>query len=186
MHISIRTEFRQAERFYRHLGKTAVPKAAARAINKTLQGLRTDGARAIRKAHPGGPKIGEIKQELKLYKANFRQLRGVIYVTGRPMSLLRFGATQLKSGASARFGRNRKGVIRYHGKPAFILASKGGEVFVPRSGGGIRRFRGPSMPGMFRAQLPEFKRSVRERWPKEMERSMKFEIQRAARAARTL
>jgi hypothetical protein len=71
----------------------------------------------------------------------------------------------------------------YQGRKAFIVDKFGGEVFVRRfpNGRQIRRFRGPSMPGVFRAQGEKFKAIGQRRWAQAFTSRMQYEIELAKR-----
>lgn len=187
MQISIRTEFKQALRFYRELGKKAVARGASRAMNDTVVTVRAEGAREINKRHPQ-LKIGMIKREMRVKKANQYNLRASVEVEGKPTSLLLWGARGVKKhggGVTARIGGKRQ-MAFYRGRKAFIVPKYGGEVFVRRHDKGrqIRRFRGPSLPGVFRAQELKFKRIANKRFQRAFKSRMDYEIARAARRSR--
>ena len=184
MHIDISTDFRQARRFLNDLGKRGLEKAAARAINDTLVTVRKEGAQAIKAAHPA-LKIGAIKREMVLKKASAWDLRGYVRVRGRPLSLKLFNARQVKRGVTARIGRGRQSLVLYRGRKAFIVPGFDNEVFVRQDGQGrkIRKFRGPSMPGVFRAQGPRFRMIVKARFPVAFRSRIQYEIELAKRRA---
>jgi hypothetical protein len=169
--LDVRTDIRQAQRFYSSLRKNAVPSAAARAINDVLITLRAEGAREIKKAHPA-LKIGDIKNNMTMKKAHKFNLRGMVATRGHALSALLFrptGGKQRKSGTrtpvSIMFGPKR-GVVAIDGRKGFRIPRFGDEVFVRRFAKGrqVRRFRGPSMPGVFRAQGPFMQRLAEQRW----------------------
>jgi hypothetical protein len=185
--LDIRTDFRQAERMYRNLKKGAVPRAAARAINDVLITLRAEGAREIKQAHPA-LRIGDIKRAMTMKKAHQYNLRGIVATRGQALSALLFrptGGKQRKKGrtpVSIMFGSTR-GVVSVNGRKGFRIAKFGDEVFVRRFAKGrqVRRFRGPSMPGVFRAQGPRMKAIAEARWKVRFAHQMRFEIDRAKR-----
>ena len=186
MRLDVRADVKGAQRFVRELDKRAVPRAAARAMNDTITTVRAEGAREIKKRHPQ-LKIGDIKHEMKVTKANQYQLHASVDVTGKPTSLLIWGARQVKKhggGVTARIGQTRR-MATYKGRKAFIIESYKGEVFVRRfaTGRQVRRLRGPSLPGVFRAQERKFKRIAEQRWPRAFKSRMDFEIDKAAKKA---
>lgn len=187
--IDVRTDIRQAERFYTNLRKHAVKMAAARAINDTLITLRAEGAREIKSEHPA-LKIGDIKARMTMKRAHKFNLRGMVATQGRPMSALLFrptGGRKTKRGTTPikiMFGRNR-GVVDVAGRKGFRIARFGDEVFVRRFAKGrqVRRFRGPSMPGVFRAKGSFMKRLAEQRWQTTFNSRMRYEIELAKRGA---
>lgn len=178
--FDVKADVREAQSFLRNLKGRAIPRAAARAINDVLITLRAEGAREIKADHPA-MKIGDIKKNVAMYRATPTKLDGSLETIGRPLSLLLFGATQGKRGVSARIGKARKQLVLYHGRRGFTVAKYGGEVFVRRAAKGraLRRFRGPSMPGVFRAQSPFFLRRAAERWAQTFPSRLQYEIELA-------
>lgn len=198
INLDIRVDVKQAERFYSNLRRNAVKKAAARAINDTLITLRAEGARAIKKQHPA-LKIGDIKNAMVMNRAFSTLLTGSVKTTGNPQTLLlfspsaafRFGktgmagiynATRNTRPITARIGTQRK-VMQMQGRKAFRVLAYGNEIFVRRFARGrqIRRLRGPSLPGVFRAQKALFQMIANTRWPINFRSRMAYEIQQAKR-----
>lgn len=181
MRIDIRADVAQAKRFLTNLSEHAINKAAARAINDALVTVRAEGSRLIKQEHPE-LKISDIKSELVVHKAWPRKLSGSVDTHGRTLSLIRFGARQTSRGVSARIGKGRRQVIVHKGRKAFKV-EKYGDVFVRREEKGrqIRRFRGPSMPGVFRARSVQFKRIGQERWVVTFPNRLKYEMELAKR-----
>ena len=185
--LDIRTDIRQAERFYSNLKRGAVRRAAARAINDVLRTLRAEGAREIKRAHPA-LKIGDIKSKMTMKRAHYLNLTGMVATQGAPLSALLFrptGGQQRKRGrtpVSIMFGASR-GVVSVDGRKGFRIPQYGDEIFVRRFAKGrqVRRFRGPSMPGVFRAQGPRMKSIAEQRWAVTFRSRMRFEIEQAKR-----
>jgi hypothetical protein len=184
--LDVRADLRQAEQML-DVTPAAVRRAAARAINDVLITLRADGAREIQKAHPA-LRIGDIKRALGYDSATAGDLRGNLFTTGRPLSMLLYqvrGGRHLKSGGTtplmARLGAGPATTLSYHGRLAFRIAAYGNEVFVRRDahGRGVRRLRGPSMPGVFRAQSERFKTLALARWKTTFPNRLQYEIERA-------
>lgn len=185
--LDIRTDISQAQRFYSTLRKNAVKKAAARAINDTLITLRAEGARFIKQDHPA-LKIGDIKNNMTIKRAHQFNLRGMVATRGAPLSALLFrptGGRRTKRGVtptSIMFGQ-RRGVVSIDGRKGFRIPRFGNEVFVRRNATGrqVRRFRGPSMPGVFRAKGQFMKSLAEQRWQKTFASRMRYEIELAKR-----
>lgn len=178
LEIIIEADIEVARRYITELDERAIARAAARALNDVGRAVRTQGAREIKREHPA-LKIGTIKRAMRLEKATRFNLSASVSTTGKPMSVLLFNATESKKrGVSARIGKGRKRLIEYHGRRAFKIEAYGGEVFVRRADKGrrVRRFRGPSMPGVFRAQRPAFDKLIGERWPKAFASRLDYEI----------
>ena len=202
INLDIRVDIKQAQRFYSNLRKNAVPMAAARAINDTIITLRSEGARMIKRDHPA-LKIGDIKARMNVKRAFKYNLSGSVGTEGSPLSALLFkptgGGRQFKFRSTGTAGiynaqavRSRpvtimfgpkRGVVSVDGRKGFRIARFGNEVFVRRFGKGrqVRRFRGPSMPGVFMAKGSEMLALARARWQKTFASRMQYEIELAKR-----
>lgn len=187
IHIDIRADVKRAQRYLTNLRKDAVPKAAARAINDTLITVRAEGARMIKADHPA-LKIGDIKARMTMKRAFKYNLRGMVATQGYPLSALLFrptGGRKLKRGTtpvSLMFGKKR-GVVSIDGRKGFRIGKFGNEVFVRKLAKGrqVRRFRGPSMPGVFRAQGPSMQRLAQQKWSRAFASRLQYEIALAKR-----
>lgn len=198
--LDIRADVRQAERFLRNLKRIAVKRAASRAINDAAITVRAEGARAIKREHPA-LKIGDIKNNIARYRATPQNLRAELKVKGRPLSAtlfaLRGGQQRTRRSVGVRgqvsltrmgrarpmtamFGTRRE-LVQYHGRKGFRVLRYGNEVFVRSNATGrkLRRFRGPSLPGVFRSRSEEFKAIAAERWKVAFPNRLKFEIEQA-------
>lgn len=190
--IKIEADVKQARRFYRELSDKAIAAATARAINDTLKTLRAEGAREIRKEHPA-LRIKDIKANMIQKKASRWKLFGRVSTQGRALALsLNKGKDRdagtwpanapKRGGVTAKFGKGRQRPVTYHGRKAFVVKSYGAQIFVRRFGEGrrIRRFRAPSLPGVFRARRAFFNQLIAEKWPRSFQSRMRYEIERAA------
>lgn len=184
--LDIKADIRKAERFLTNLRKNAMKKAAARAINDTLVTLRAEGSREIKAKHPA-LKIGDIKRKILTKRAYYLNLRGSINTNGAPLSMLLFnpsGGTRTKRGRvtplRARIGQTRS-VIEYQGRKAFRIGAFKNEVFVRRSAKGrrVRSLRGPSMPGVFRAQNDRMMVIATKRWGVAFQNRLRYEIEQS-------
>jgi hypothetical protein len=189
MQLSVRSDIRQVERMLTNLRKNGVRMAAARAINDTIITLRAQGARAIKRDHPA-LRIGDIKDNMTLKRAHKFNLRGIVATSGRPLSAMLFqprgGNMRKRGGASPvtlRIGQGRAQVM-YRGRLGFRIKAYGNEVFVRTHGKGraVRRFRGPSLPGVFRAKGDEFTVMAEQRWIETFRSRLRYEIELAKRS----
>lgn len=127
--ISIKTQ--NLRRLQRRL-KSQYPKvykpAMAAALNKTLTTVTAQGARNISKAM--GLKISDVKKDMQKFRATRNRLTAAIVSRGRPLSLVKFGASkQLKRGISHKAWGKRRTI-----KGAFRANVKGGEQIFIRKG----------------------------------------------------
>lgn len=183
--LDIKSDVKQAERFLRNVRAGAVRRAAARAINDALITVRADGAREIKKQHPALP-IGDIKRNMVMDSAFWKNLTGKVETKGKPLSLKLFrpgGGRKTKRGTSpvtAMVGPKRA-VMQRHGRKAFRVAAYGDEIFVRTNARGrqMRKLRGPGMPNVFRAQGEKFRQIAIKRWAVTFPNRLKYEIERA-------
>lgn len=198
--VDIKADVKRVEKFFSNLKKDAVKKAAARAINDALITVRKDGAQEIKKAHKA-LKIGDIKANMKIHTAWVSHLYGKVTTNGRPLSLRLFSPsggqqrTRRSKGARGQVSLSRTGrarpltavmgntrkLVQYRGRKAFRVLAYGNEIFVRVNATGrkLRRFRGPSLPGVFRAQGEKFKAIALKRFAVAFPNRMKFEIEKA-------
>jgi len=202
--LDIRADIKEAQRYCSNLQKNAVRKAGARAINDVIITVRAEGAREIKKAHPALA-IGAIKNAMLMRKANRLTLVGSVDTEGRPQTLLlfkpsggdrpvRFRKTRtagIYNATRAAVARpltamigTKRSVMQYKGRKAFRIAKYGNEIFVRRNGSGrqVRRLRGPSLPGVFRAQYARFQAIAQQRWAAAFRSRMQYEIELAKKA----
>jgi hypothetical protein len=183
--LDVRLDVKDAEQYLSRLERNAARRAAARAINDTLTTLRAEGARLIKASHPA-LRIGDIKANMIMKRAGYSELRGLLSTTGKPLSALLFkvrGGQRKSKGlvpVTAQFGIQRT-VLGIGTRAAFRIAKFGDEVFVRRSDNSrrVRRLRGPSLPGVFRAQTVKFQQLARERWAITFPNRLRYEIEAA-------
>lgn len=102
--------------------------ASARALNVAARGLRTDASRELRKRYPK-LRNKDISDLLQLQFASQQNLQAVVAVRGRPLSLMRFLASESKKkggGAWVNVKGNRKFI-----KGAWVqdMRSKSGDEY---------------------------------------------------------
>ena len=186
LRASITADIKQAQVYFKEIGDMGIRRAAARALNDAFVTVRAEGARMIKAEHPA-LKIGDIKSQMIVTKAhpNAGGLSASVETTGKPLSLKLFNVKQLKSGrVTAKMGKTQR-PVQHRGQGAFIVDKFGGEVFVRRhiKGRQIRRFRGPSLPGVFRAQAERFLKLAVQRFQVTFKSRLTFEIEKARRKA---
>lgn len=79
-----------------------------RALNKTVGNVQAEGRRAIREQY----NIKAKDVELKVVKANRMSLKAIIYAAYKPLSLLKFGAKQVKAGVSVMVKIGSKQILK--------------------------------------------------------------------------
>jgi hypothetical protein len=184
MRISVKSDFRQVKKMFKELGP-GVDRAAARALNDTITTVRKEGAQEIKRKHKA-LKIGDIKREMKVGKATPHRLNASAETRGKPLPLRNFSPSSKKRGGVTAVIGNKRVLMGSPGRRAFQIPKFGNEYFVRKSASGrrIKRIRGPSLPGVFRASVDKFSAIARHRWVKTFNSRLKFEIEKAMRKAR--
>lgn len=124
--------------------KNGVPRAANRAINRTLTTVRADAARRVA-ADIGGLPINEVRKALVVTKSRFSTLRGVITITGRRIPLIK-----LRPSPSEPPSRGKGQGVSYVG-------AGGGRVRIPDAF--IVRLRSGHV-GVFKRRPPSVRKSA--------------------------
>jgi len=134
------------------LGAGDARKALARAVNRTTTTVRSRVIRAIVKQSsiPRAIVAKQVKQRLASTRLDGGALEGVVYASGRPISLKYFQAHQFSWGVRAKvYGQWQRFPHAFMGpKPGIIAPALHGNVFmrinVKRTP--IRMLEGPSVP----------------------------------------
>ena len=122
--LSIKTELEAAiKKFESALNKEELGKGIARALNKTIAGVRTDVVKDVRKVYK--LKAGDVRKTLNLYKANATRQEANMVSKDARLGLYKFAAKQNKRGTSAAIKDSRKTIAH-----AFIATMKNGHVGV--------------------------------------------------------
>lgn len=161
--------------------RSIIPKAAARAINKTMITLAAQVARDIKKDIGGQLAINEIKAGLSIVKANPKQLYAVLYAKGRRIPIIKLDASarQNQTGVSYKTSQGRQQIPH-----AFIATMKSGHKGVFKRKGrsrlSIQELHGPSLPKVFtnNAIQQAILRIAKERWAKVFTQEINFELSR--------
>jgi len=168
--INVKGDLRNIERHLNKLQRRAVPKAAARAINRVIKTVQSEAARAI--AKDTAFKVKEARQFLGMKKATWTQIEGKVIAERHSPNLIRFAAVQTKGGVKAKPYQKRR--LYKH----TFIANKGRTVFVRkgRSRLPIRPIYGPSIRAEFtRDQIRRiYATKAAQRWPIEMRAALQF------------
>lgn len=104
--VDVRDDIKRAQRELGLYGKDVNDKATMRAVNRAGTKARTIAVRSVSKAM--GLKGKDVRSESTLSKASRSRLFAILKLSGRPLPLIRFSATQTKKGAAARaYGKRR-------------------------------------------------------------------------------
>jgi hypothetical protein len=193
--LDIRTEFKGVQRRLDSLQKDIREKVLVRAVNRTIEGARTDMSREIRSEFVIS--ANDVRDQLRIVKAGFKA--GVLIVEGsliggrrkgRSLNLIRFLETKvtLAENRKRKKGGDRElrfKIKRAGGKqviPGAFIGNKGRTVF-RRVGAGrlpIKPVRTIDVAQMFntkRINAAVLKR-IRERFPLLVEREAAFYVNR--------
>lgn len=183
--LDVRSDLREVEKLFKYLGP-GVAKAASRALNDTITTVRAEGAREIKRKHKA-LKIGDIKREMKLGRATRQLLSAGTSTTGKPLPLQHFAPSSKKrAGVTAVMGLQRV-LMGQAGRRVFQVNAYGNQYFIRRQNKGrsIKRIRGPSLPGVFRANLDKFRTIAQTRWATTFPNRLRYEIEKAEAKARS-
>jgi hypothetical protein len=173
--IDVKAEVEAAQKNLDDLQKRQVRRAAARALNRTGQQVRTRAVRDTAKTM--GLTGKRVREAITLFKANPNALYAEVKAKGQPISLKEFKARQTRKGVTAKVMGERK-LYRHR----FIVQSLGGHVF-EREGKKrfpIRKLWGPSVPAVF--LMDNINKALRdhaaERWRINFDRELNFYLNR--------
>lgn len=156
----------------------------ARAINRTLDGVKTDASTMIRAVITAKKK--DVDATFDISKASAARPVGSFRSTGRPLPLISFSARQTKKGVSIQVRKDRPRQVWPH---TFIAVMKTGHkgVFWRKAVGGIRVRRlpieekyGPRIPDIFSNEevMDKVLASAKERIDKNMAHEIDYELLR--------
>jgi hypothetical protein len=181
--ISVKADIRRATAFLRAVEKSVVPRATARALNRTATSVRAEAAREMQKKR--ALRIGVIKGAMFMKRASTKNLTATVGVSGQPIPIRHF----------ARVGIRGITVTIQKGSKRRLLQRNGNKAFTnPRLGGGLSIFvrEGkkrlpiskwrpvPGLPHVFvqNAVLNALRRVVDRVFPPRLEHELKYEISR--------
>lgn len=179
MELNVRSDVAEVLRMLDETQRHIVPKAAARAINKTMTTVNAQVARDIKKDIGGKLSISEIKAGLTKTKANPKQLYASLMAKGRRIPLIKIdpSASQDASGVNYKTGKGRG-----HIPHAFIATMKNGHKGVFKRKGHprlpIQELHGPSLPKVFTNDviMQAIEQIASERWIKTFLHEIDFEL----------
>ncbi|MGD1956349.1 MAG: phage tail protein [Sphingomonadales bacterium] len=168
-------DFRELNDLTRNLSaieREALPATKRQTLNDAGVSVRSVAVKGTAKAM--GARQKDVRQAVRLIKADYRNPRIILRATGRPLPLIAFGARQTKKGVTAKaWGKRRL----YRG--AFVATMRSGHTgaFVRegRKRLPIREMSGPSVPDemaqpiIVAAMGTTFVRRMRVRWPVNLE-----------------
>lgn len=199
--LNVTADIKKAERYLSDIEKKVLPRAAATALNKTAEEVRTSTVKELSKEIGGevGLKQTGIKRLIEILKASPSNLIAVLIPSGKRPKLINFiGVKQIAQGVAARIKGKR---VLHQG--AFIATMPSGHkgVFVRRSdtkstrrdsrgrrfnvphGLKIKELTGPSIPMYFikGVILESMKAKAKDVWPKKFAQNLRFYLSMAGK-----
>jgi hypothetical protein len=105
---SLKINVKGLEEVKRKLDPKGHDAVCMRALNKTATNVRAEGRRAIREQY----NIKAKDVELNIERANRGTLKAVISASYKPLSLIKFGAKQIKKGLSVMITKGNKKIMK--------------------------------------------------------------------------
>lgn len=179
MELNVRSDIKSVLSMLDETQQFIVPKAAARAINKTMTTVNAQAARDIKKDIGGKLSISEIKVGLTKTTAKAKALYASLYAKGRRIPLIKIdpSASQDATGVNYKTGKGRG-----HVQHAFIATMKSGHKGVFKRKGStrlpIKELHGPSLPKVFTNDviMKAMERVAGERWAKVFQQELSYEL----------
>jgi hypothetical protein len=173
--VSVKADVEQARLGLVDLQRNQVPRAAARALNRTRDNVQTVVVREV--AKETGLKQKDVREALSRTNATAGRLLSVLAAVGRAVNLIRFtnqNRTQARrSGGVVANAWSKRRLYR-----GTFIGNQGRTVFV-RVGPArlpIKAVHGPSIPREIERDTirPIVERTIRERWPINFAADLKF------------
>lgn len=179
LNMDIRADIRGIERMLGNLAREVLPKAATRAVNKTLRPVQSTAVKAI--AKDLGVKQKFVRKATRVKRANFSNLNGFVEATGKRLPIIQIDprAKQNASGVSYKSQGQRKQIPH-----AFLVRTKSGHEGVFKRVGNprlpISELRGPSIPKVFLENviIKAMDNTANVRWLKNFNHEVNFELMR--------
>lgn len=175
MKIDVRADLAAARRQLYSWQHSAIPKAAASALNRVANHANSLAVRDLAKVT--GLKQKDVRAAMSRTRATWANLQARIATIGRALNLIRFAARQTKKGVTASaWGKRRL----YRGT---FIANAGRTVFKRATVGGKRAGRlpiapvhGPSLPREFgrKAFLDKLEQAATLKWREEFARQLRY------------
>jgi len=191
--VTVQHDLKQLRRQLRGLEKQAAPQATVRTLNRVAESAKVASTKNI--ASQMGSRQAGVKRRIQTIKATHKQLWATLVAHGRQLQLIEFVVgskkpTQQKGG--------KRGLVRtkVYGKnktyrTAFIAPRRSGSsktTMYIRKGKErkpVRLMHGPGIEQLFKQRENDaiMQAKVRERFPVEFKRNLKFYVERIKRRA---
>lgn len=195
MKVSVACDTRGARDYLKRLEQRDIPRVVGRTLDRTRASVKTFVSREMRQ-RVNLPKAVVDRAITSRRSGEIQSLRALeqgrawfeIVVSGKPTALRDFAAKQTTRGVSFKVTRKAaRKLYERKGRSSFIIASRGGHVFV-RTGpdpkgklkAPIKKVFGPSLPQFFatKRQRDAAIARAQEVWAAEIIRNARFALQR--------
>lgn len=179
MELNVRADVKEVLAMLNETQKSVIPKAASRAINKTMTTVNAQAAREIKKDIGGKISISEIKASMAINKTNPKALYAALYAKGRRIPIIKIDPAAHQDGSGVNY---KTGKGRGHIPHAFVATMRSGHrgVFKRKSSTRlpIQELHGPSIPKVFinNVIMEAMERIAKERWAKVFQQEINFEL----------
>lgn len=165
--IDVKFDMRGLKRDLDKIQRNVIPKAHARALNRSADGVKAEAVRTLSKLT--GIKQGEIRSRMWVRGATPQRLTAEVDVLGYAPNLKRFQARKTKKGIEAKAWGQRKVYKGSFSLPSGAVVSRTGRERAP-----LKKLYGPSVPRTFMrdAVIKRLKAVAEQRWRSEFEREM--------------
>lgn len=178
MKLDVRLDLKEVQKYLTDVQRKRVPRAASRAINKTLTNVRTEASKQIRQKR--ALKAGVVRQAMSIVRATVARLAGSLNASGRPIPLREYAARRTKKGVTVKVTPGARKLVTHQGNKGFIVDRIGGHVFA-REGKQrlpIKKLYGPSIPATFLKEkvVAAMHRVAGANWPKRFAEELRHEL----------
>lgn len=180
MRLDVRADIKQVLKMLDETQHHIVPKAASRALNKTITSVNAEAARQIKADLGNGMPIAAIKAGLTRINATPKKLYAAIYAKGRRIPIIKLNPKARQDNAGVSY--KNKGRGRIHIPHAFLATMKNGHRGVFKRKGTARlpitELMGPSLPKVFSNEviLRALERMAKTRWLKVFKHELEYAL----------
>lgn len=184
MKLDVKSDVSQVLKRLDELQREGVPKAASRALNKTLTTITAEAARQIKVdigGGTGGIKIKDIKAQLQKFFAKPKSLTATLHAKGKRIPIIKIDPNVVLTATGVAY---RSGGTTQEIPHAFLASVKNGHrgVFVRKGDTRLpigEKF-GPSVPKVFqnRAVVDAIQKMARLRWSQVFQHELYYELQK--------
>lgn len=194
MEVNVRADVQAAMKDVAYWQRDAVPKAAARALNRTASAAKQEAIRAVSDEIGGESGRGRkaLSRAFTIFNATWTKLVATIYTRGKPIPLIFFDARQTPEGVVANvsgkqitrrgafikkiYGAQSVWLRKYRGTGSTKLTKPG----ALRGRFPVKKLYGPSVASVALSKrvLTRIEAKIREKWPENFRRELQYRLSR--------